>query len=105
MSLKGVELQIAIPKTFDAGKMADARQQAIIQQQLHASDEANKATDKKRTQVIETENLDEIKDNEEQQASDQQAKDREKSNAEQDDEKLKAKAQHPFKGNFFDFSG
>ena len=27
MSLKGIELQIAIPKTFDAGKIAEQKQQ------------------------------------------------------------------------------
>lgn len=101
MSLKGVELQIAIPKTFDAGKMADARQQSIIQQQLHASDEANRATEKKRTQVIETDNLDSIRDDEEKQSAEQQG--HEKQQQQQDSEKVKA--QHPFKGNFFDFSG
>ena len=37
MSLKAVELQIAIPKTFDAGKMADNHQQNVIQQQMHAN--------------------------------------------------------------------
>ncbi len=30
MSLKGVELQIAIPKTFDAGKVAEQHQQNTI---------------------------------------------------------------------------
>ena len=29
MSLKGIELQIAIPKTFDAGKIAEQKQQQI----------------------------------------------------------------------------
>lgn len=47
MSLKGVELQIAIPKTFDAGKMADQKQQAVIHQQMHANEAAKKRIRKK----------------------------------------------------------
>jgi predicted ribosome quality control (RQC) complex YloA/Tae2 family protein len=103
MSLKGVELQIAIPKTFDAGKMADQRQQAVLQQQMHATEEAKREFEKKRTVVIETDNLGEIREDDERQAADQQANDKRKKNKEQAMEKVKA--QHPFKGNFFDFSG
>ncbi|MER2000060.1 MAG: RNA polymerase subunit sigma [Lysinibacillus sp.] len=103
MSLKGVELQIAIPKTFDAGKMADQRQQAVIHQQMHATEEAKREFEKNRTVVIETDSLNEIRDDDEREAADQQAKDKRKKNKEQATEKVNA--QHPFKGNFFDFSG
>ena len=41
MSLKGIELQIAIPKTFDAGKIAEQKQQ---QSQLN-QDLANALTE------------------------------------------------------------
>lgn len=103
MSLKGVELQIAIPKTFDAGKMADQRHQAVIQQQMHATEEAKREFEKNRTVVIETDNLGEIRDDDERQTPDQQEHENRKNNKEQATEKVKA--QHPFKGNFFDFSG
>ncbi len=42
MSLKGVELQIAIPKTFEAGKMADQAQQQTLAQQAHANEALKK---------------------------------------------------------------
>ena len=42
MSLKGIELQIAIPKTFDAGKIAEQKQQ---QSQLN-QDLANSLTER-----------------------------------------------------------
>lgn len=103
MSLKGVELQIAIPKTFEAGKMEDQRQQNAIQQQLHASEEANRAFEKKRTTVIETDQLGKVHDDEEKPAEQQQESDKQKKKKEQAAEKVKA--QHPFKGNFVDFSG
>ena len=41
MSLKGIELQIAIPKTFDAGKIAEQKHQ---QTQLNI-DHANSLTE------------------------------------------------------------
>ena len=37
MSLKGIELQIAIPKTFDAGKIAEQKQQQSQLNQDHAT--------------------------------------------------------------------
>lgn len=42
MSLKGVELQIAIPKTFDAGKVQEQHQQNVIQQQYNANEALKK---------------------------------------------------------------
>ena len=103
MSLKGVELQIAIPKTFDAGKMADQKQQSVILQQMHANDEANKEVEKKRTVVIESDNLGEIREDDERSSNDEQSQKKHQKNKEQATEEVKA--QHPFKGNFFDFSG
>ena len=47
MSLKAVELQIAIPKTFDAGKMADNHQQNVIGQQIHANEALKKEIERK----------------------------------------------------------
>lgn len=46
MSLKGVELQIAIPKTVDAGKIAEQHQQNVVQQQYHANDALNREIEK-----------------------------------------------------------
>ena len=43
MSLKAVELQIAIPKTFDAGKMADNHQQNVVSQQINANEALKKS--------------------------------------------------------------
>lgn len=101
MSLKGVELQIAIPKTFDAGKIADQHQQNTINQQLHANEALKRDIERKQFSVLESNNLDGISEEEqrERQEHEQQQQHKKKQASK------KEKAQHPFKGNFFDFSG
>lgn len=102
MSLKGVELQIAIPKTFDAGKMADQHQQNTIHQQMHANEALKKEIERKQFSVNDTENMDEITEEEEHggNASNQSMLSKKKQK-----EQEKQKVKHPFKGNFIDFSG
>ena len=65
MSLKAIELQIAIPKTFDAGKIADQNQQNIINQQINANEALKKEIERKQLAVNESENLDVVDDEEE----------------------------------------
>lgn len=103
MSLKGVELQIAIPKTFDAGKIADQHQQNTINQQLHANEALKREIERKQFAVNESEELDAISEDEDEKrsGSDHDSDQKQKKNKQQ----LEQKAQHPFKGNFFDFSG
>ena len=103
MSLKGVELQIAIPKTFEAGKIADQHQQNIINQQNHANDQLKREIDRKKFSVNESEEMDALSEDEgdKRSGSDHSANQQKKKNKQQ----LEQKAQHPFKGNFFDFSG
>ena len=102
MSLKAVELQVAIPKTFDAGKVAEQHQQNTINQQLHANEALKKELERKQKNVNDTENTDAVSDEEE--------RDRNADHLSMIDKKKKKeqeqpKAQHPFKGNFVDFSG
>ena len=102
MSLKGVELQIAIPKTFDAGKIADQHQQNTINQQMHANEALKKEIERKQFLVNETDKMDVVDGDEEGEAQNGQTPNQQhKRNKQQ----LEKKAQHPFKGNFFDFSG
>ena len=100
MSLKAVELQIAIPKTFDAGKIADNHQQNVISQQLHANEALKKEIERKQMSVHESEHLDPV--NEEENGADP-----EQQNAKAHKKNLmkEKQAKHPFKGNLFDFSG
>ncbi|MCK1996137.1 RNA polymerase subunit sigma [Psychrobacillus psychrodurans] len=100
MSLKLAELQIAIPKTFDAGKVADQIQQqsAIHQSNAQAASERqlekNRETVTKSTEASETSSQDEEKERMEQ----------ERQNRKKREQEIK-ETKHPFKGNFVDFSG
>ncbi|MBM7586858.1 phenylalanyl-tRNA synthetase beta subunit [Bacillus pakistanensis] len=51
MSLKAIELQIALPKTFEAGKIADQQQQQSQLAQNYAAEESVKELTKKRIRV------------------------------------------------------
>lgn len=103
MSLKGVELQIAIPKTFDAGKLADQHQQNTINQQLNANEALKREIERKQFSVNESEEMDAISDDEENNQPGQEQSNRK--NNKENKQQLEQKAQHPFKGNLFDFSG
>lgn len=99
MSLKGIELQIAIPKTFDAGKVAEQKQQ---QSQIN-QDLANTLTErqalKNQETVLESEKF--AKTNADKKNGEEgQAKDEERRNNEEE-----KKTVHPYKGSFVDFNG
>lgn len=99
MSLKALELQIAIPKTFDAGKMADQHQQNVIGQQINANEALKRDIKKKQLQVNDTEKSEKITENKQRQNHEEHLPE------EKEHEKEEKEAQHPFKGNFIDFSG
>lgn len=100
MSLKGVELQIAIPKTFDAGKVAEQIQQQSSVNQSNAQAASDRQLEKNRETVTKSKN-----------ATETSLHDHEHEHAEQERKKHEKKEQemketkHPFKGNFVDFSG
>ena len=102
MSLKAVELQVAIPKTFDAGKVAEQHQQNTINQQLDANEALKKELERKQKNVNNTENMDAISDEEEREGKAEHLLMLDKGKKEEQEQ---PKAQHPFKGNFIDFSG
>ena len=103
MSLKGVELQIAIPKTFDAGKIADQHQQNTINQQLNANEALKREIERKQLSVNESEEMDAINEDEDNnQQNNSQSKNGQNKEKKQE---LEQRIKHPFKGNLFDFSG
>ncbi|WP_342581174.1 RNA polymerase subunit sigma [Ureibacillus sp. FSL W7-1570] len=102
MSLKGVELQIAIPKTVDAGKIAEQHQQNVVQQQYHANDALNREIEKKQLTVNDTEKISEVSDNNEKKGT---GKDQDKNKKERKNQQEHQEAKHPYKGNFIDLSG
>ena len=104
MSLKLVELQVALPKTFDAGKVADQQQQqsALTQSQLAAL--AEKELLKKRASVNEFDESEKTKlgehsaDDEGENSSDPPKSQAQKT-------QITQSSPHPFKGHRVDFTG
>ncbi|MCM3386778.1 RNA polymerase subunit sigma [Ureibacillus chungkukjangi] len=103
MSLKALELQIAIPKTFDAGKLADQHQQNVLGQQVNANEALKKEIRKKQLQVSDTEKIEKINDNNQKQNHEENLAGEKQQDTEQ--KNVEQPMQHPFKGNFIDFSG
>lgn len=100
MSLRNIELQIAIPKTYEAGKTVEQHQQNVIQQQINAHEALKKEIEKKQLTVKDTEKVDKISEDEDNDNNEQNMSKKEKQQ-----KKKQKEAQHPFKGNFIDFSG
>ena len=100
MSLKLAELQIAIPKTFDAGKVADQIQQQSTINQSNAQAASERQLEKNRETVTKSNEATETSSqNEERERVEQERQKREKK------EREITETKHPFKGNFVDFSG
>ncbi|MEI5906199.1 hypothetical protein WAK64_03820 [Bacillus spongiae] len=97
MSLKAIELQIALPKTFEAGKMTDQFQQQgqIIQSQLQAENEKKQL--QKRKKVNENHPTENQVIHDESPKNDQ--------NETSLSEMRTSMAVHPYKGHQIDFSG
>ncbi|MGN7939856.1 hypothetical protein [Virgibacillus sp. 6R] len=101
MSLKNIEMQIALPRTHDAGKIQEQlnqRSQLIHDQLAHT---INKETDIKRSKVPENSSSAKLKlkrDNKNQQEHQQQEK-------KEKNEKQSEIESHPYKGKTIDFFG
>jgi hypothetical protein len=52
MSLKAIEMQIAIPRTQDAGKIQEQNQQKNLIQQDHAAHQVQKDSERKQRTVV-----------------------------------------------------
>lgn len=102
MSLKGVELQIALPKTFEAGKLAEQAQQQVNTGQELANEALQKKLERNRTTVLESEKSAQI--SEDDPSDKKENKQKQERKKEKEFSSLK-QAQHPFKGHFVDFSG
>lgn len=104
MSLKAIELQIALPKTFEAGKVAEQKQQQIQVNQDVASELAKKEEQLKKTVVQKGERSQALKNEKEDQANEQVSNVARKKEEEEDEGSGGSKKHHPYKGSFVDFS-
>ena len=101
MSLKGLELQIAIPKTFDAGKIAEQKQQRAQIAQDQANVQTEKQTEKNQETVLETAEYAKMDPNQKDKQNNSEQEDEQKNHTNEGEKK----AEHPYKGSFVDFSG
>ena len=102
MSLKAIELQIALPKTFEAGKVAEQKQQQIQVNQDVASELTKKEERLQKTVVQKGEQSQTLKNEREDRADEYVSRlARKKVEDEEADEKQK---NHPYKGSFVDFT-
>lgn len=99
MSLKSIELQIAIPKTFEAGKVAEQKQQQSLIAQENAQMANEKQAQKNKESVLQSEAYAKLSHDQER-GSEEQQKDSKKKKKEDEQQR-----KHPFKGSLFDFSG
>lgn len=104
MSLKSIEMQIALPRTIDAAKLHD---QFLQNAKLH-SDQANVKMQqeelKQRTTVVKQEQKDNAKFHQhggKDESGYQNLENQKKKNNQKGEEQEK----HPYKGKFLDFSG
>ena len=101
MSLKSIEMQVALPRTLEATKLHDQLQQRgqLINDQ--ANEEVKKEVEKQRNFVIKNENLAHTTLH-----NHKQEHKKDKNEKHSDKEKQNVKHEHhPYKGNFIDYSG
>jgi hypothetical protein len=103
MTLKAIEMQVALPRTFDAGKIQHQMQHQGQVLNENASQMVHKDAIKKRQTVIQNTGKQNIALKKESEKHGKHGKKRNK-NQQSDKEELPNKT-HPYKGKSIDFSG
>lgn len=103
MSLKSIELQVALPRTFEAGKISEQLQQRGQALSDQATSEMAEKVERNRQSVIKSTQKDELqlKDHS---SKGQDEKGQQEKQSSKKQEKLVEKV-HPYKGNTIDYSG
>ncbi|MFJ7933166.1 hypothetical protein [Sporosarcina sp. NPDC096371] len=102
MSLKGIELQIAIPKTFDAGKIAEQKHLQTQLNQDQAKTRMEQQMVKNSETVLESEKYAKM-DADADQHEKERAHEKEQQRLQKEEEEKNTR--HPYKGSFVDFTG
>lgn len=103
MSLKTIELQVALPRTYDAGKQAEQIQQRSQLANDYAAHEMEKKLDQNRKNVVSLEQKEQAKLKKDFSGNRDGHSEREKKNRKSEHEK--AVEDHPYKGKTIDYSG
>lgn len=101
LSLKSIEMQVALPRTYEAGKIQEQLQQRGQLQNDFATLNVKKEDDKKQTTVMKQEQKEKARFHKEGHQNDHPDKEETKREREQ----RQQKEQHPYKGTKVDFSG
>jgi hypothetical protein len=107
MSLKAIEMQVAIPRTQNVGKIQDQLQQRGQVSQDYIASQQSKDDEKKRKQVEETEESERIRlnnDDDGREGSTFQESRKEKHAKKKEEQQQLNYAKHPYKGNYIDYS-
>jgi len=104
MSLKAIEMQIALPRTQDAGKIQEQLQQRGQHHQEHAAQSVTKEDELKRKTVIKNNQKQEARLNKDDRSSNHN---QEQSNPDKkkNSENHHIQQNHPYKGKVIDYSG
>ncbi|HJV17442.1 MAG TPA: hypothetical protein VJ546_08695 [Bacillales bacterium] len=105
MSLKSIEMQIALPRTFDASKIQEQLSQRGQGMNDFAAKEMKQDELKQRTTVMKQEQKDAAKLNHDGEHSNNQRDQKGKQPKSKKSNPQWAAEKHPFKGNLIDFSG
>lgn len=106
MSLKVIEMQIALPRTQDAGKIQEQLQQRSQIQLDHAAQEVQKEVLKKEHSVVKEERKLPVQFHAQQGNPDKGPFVKQTKKKKKDDEKISSSSQqHPYKGQSIDYSG
>lgn len=103
MSLKAIEMQIALPRTHDAGKIQEQLQQRGQHLQEHAAQSVAKEDDLKRKTVLKNNQKQEARLNQGGSPSDGQKQNDRRDQKNKDDQP--EQPHHPYKGKVIDYSG
>ncbi|MGG4266851.1 hypothetical protein [Peribacillus simplex] len=105
MSLKAIEMQIALPRTQDAGKIQEQNQQKNLIQQDHAAHQVQKDLERKQRTVVGKERKLPAHFYEKEGNADE-GQSQKNINRKKSPKKTTLKNDpHPYKGNWIDYSG
>jgi hypothetical protein len=105
MSLKLIEMQVALPRTFDVSKIHEQLSQRGQQMNDQAVQEMQHKEIMLRSTVIKQERKDEAKLNQDGENSKDHREHKENKNKNSQNENHHPIEKHPYKGNFVDYSG
>lgn len=103
MSLKAIEMQVALPRTHDAGKIQEQLQQRGQHLQEHAAQSVTKEDELKRKTVIKNNQKQEARLNKENGDSNQKQEQGKQDKQDKNDKPVQQ--HHPYKGKVIDYSG